>query len=183
MRRFAHPRNDRIRITESTCETSPFFMLSSTTPWKYDVFCIPNVIWISCFMTNLSSGKPDGSHPVRSSYRGTSYTAPASLICPRRASDLLGAERCDPQPSRVKRCHAAGTPRRVDEAVRTSCSPVSIGCCILVPQQTVFLPDASSCGPRSTFVRRARDSDSRDACREPSVCMACPSPPFLISPT
>ena len=119
----------------------------------------------------------------RSFCRGTSYTAPASLICPRRASDLLGAERCDPQPSRVKRCHAAGTPRRVDEAVRTSCSPVSIGCCILVPQQTVFLPDASSCVPRSTFVRRARDSDSRDACREPSVCMACPSPPFLISPT
>ena len=53
----------------------------------------------------------------RSSCCGISCTVHASLICPRRASDLLGAERCDPQPSRALRCHVADAPRRVDGAV------------------------------------------------------------------
>lgn len=64
---------------------------------------------------------------------------PASSICPRRGSDLLGAERCGPQPSRALQCHVASTPRRVDGAVITSCSLVSIVNHTLSLQQAVFL--------------------------------------------
>ena len=156
-------------------------MLSSTTPWKYGVFCIPNVIWISCFMTNLSSGNPDGNLPVRFFRRGTSCTAPASCSDPRRASGLLGAERCGPRPLPEQRCLSSGIPDRVDGVAGTSCSPVSTSHCILLPLPTGSPPGAGSCAPRSIFVLLARGLDTPDACRGPSVCMACPSPSLPIT--
>ena len=114
----------------------------------------------------------------RSSCRGTSYTAPASSTCPRRASDLLGAERCDPQPSQALRCHAADTPHRADEAVRTFCSPVSILNHILLLQQTVFLPGASSCVSHSTAVPALPVPHSRGACMVLLVSLASDHLPF-----
>ena len=104
---------------------------------------------------------------------------PASWNGPRRASGLLGAERCDPQPSQALRCHVADTPRRVDEVLRTSCSPVSILNCSLSLQQADSLPDASSCVSHSTFVPALPVLHSRDACRVPLVSSARPSPASL----
>ena len=57
------------------------------------------------------------NHTFPSSCRGTSYTVPASSICPRRASGLLGAGQCDLQPSQALRCHVPDTPHRADEAL------------------------------------------------------------------
>ena len=123
-------------------------------------------------MTDFSNGKPDGNLPVRFFCRGISCRAPASLICPRRASNHHGAERCGPQPLRVLRCHVAGIPDRVDEAVRTSCSLFSSGCCILFPLQTGSLPNARLCVPCNTFPLQAQGSDNPDVCRERLVYMA-----------
>ena len=107
-----------------------------------------------------------------SSCRGISCKVPASSICPRRASGLLGVERCGPQPSQALRCHVAGTPRKEGEAVRTSCSPVSSGCCILVQLLTGSLPNARLCVPCNTFPLQAQGSDNPDVCRERLVYMA-----------
>lgn len=136
-------------------------------------------------MSSFSYSSPfstdtSGYYPLSSSScHDTSCTAPASCSDPRRVSDLLGAVGCDPQPSPVLRVPLSGIPRRADEAVKTSCFPFASGCYNLVLLLTGSLPDAGLCVPRSTSVLRERGSDSPDACREPSVCMAYPSPPVF----
>lgn len=65
--------NQRKRGRRSPVET-PFRIITSPAP--------------HVFSTDTSDCCP----LFRSSYRGTSYTAPASSTCPRRASGLLGAE-------------------------------------------------------------------------------------------
>jgi hypothetical protein len=122
----------------------------------------------SSFSTDTS-----GCYPLSSSScHGISCTAPASSICPRRASGLLGAVRCDPQPLPELQYLASGTPHRVDGAPGTSCSLFSNGCCILLLLPTGFLPGASSCVSHSTAVLALPVPHSRGACREPLVCMA-----------
>ena len=122
----------------------------------------------SSFSTDTS-----GCYPLSSSScHGISCTAPASSICPRRASGLLGAVRCDPQPLPELQYLASGTPHRVDGAPGTSCSLFSNGCCILSRQRILQPPVASSCVSHSTSTLPGRGSGTPDACREPLVCMA-----------
>ena len=129
-----------------------------------------------------SSNDTSGCYPLSSSScHGISCTAPASSICPRRASGLLGAERCGPRPLPEQRCYDTGNPDTADGAAGISCSPVSTSHCILLPLPTGFPPNAGSCAPHSIFVLLARGLDTPDACRGPSVCMACPSPSLPIT--
>lgn len=121
----------------------------------------------------------DGNLPERSSCRDRTCRAPASCSDPRRVSRHRDVERYDPQPSQVLLVPLSGIPHKEDEALGTSYFLCASGCYNLVLLLTGSLPDAGLCVPRSTSVLRERGSDSPDACREPSVCMAYLSP--LIS--
>ena len=121
----------------------------------------------------------DGNPPERSSCRDRTYRVPANCSDPRRVSRHRDVERYDPRLSPVLLCPLSGIPRRADEAVKTSCFPFASGCYNLVLLLTGSLPDAGLCVPRSTSALRERGSGSPDACREPWVCTAYPSPPIF----
>lgn len=139
-----------------------------------EIFTSPASLQIS---SDTSVSHPDFS----SSCRDTSCKAPASCSCPRRASGLLDAERCDPQRLPALRCLSLGTPDKEGGAPRTSCSPFSTCCCSLSLPLTGFPPGAGSCAPHSISVLLARGLDTPDACRGPLVCMACPSPSLPLT--
>ena len=125
----------------------------------------------------LSSDISDCDLLASSSDRDGAYRVSPSCSGPRRASGLLGVERCDPRLLTELRCRSSGTPDTEDEAPRTSCSLFSILRCSLWKPPTGLLPGASSCVSHSTSVPVPPAHYSRDACTGPLVCMASITPP------
>jgi transposase len=132
----------------------------------YGIYVVNDEHRLFCYISKNWQGKP-------------LIRVPANCSDPRRVSRHRDVERYDPRLSPVLLCPLSGIPRRADEAVKTSCFPFASGCYNLVLLLTGSLPDAGLCVPRSTSVLRERGSDSPDACREPLVCMAYPSPPVF----